>query len=36
MKFAEFLKKVFVSKFWIKAISLVLSVFAVVLINICQ
>ena len=35
MKFAAFLKRVFVSKFWIKAISLILSVFVVVLINIC-
>ena len=35
MKLGAFLKKVFVSKFWIKAISLVLSVFVVVLVNIC-
>ena len=34
MKFVEFLKKTFVSKFWIKAISLILAVFVVVLLNI--
>ncbi len=34
MKFGQFLKKVFVSKFWIKAISLVLAVVVVVLINV--
>lgn len=34
MKFGQFLKKVFVSKFWIKAISLILAVFAVFLLNI--
>ncbi len=34
MKFAEFLKKIFVSKFWIKAISLILAFFVVILINI--
>ena len=33
MKFAEFLKKVFVSKFWIKAISLALAVVVVILLN---
>lgn len=34
MKFAEFLKKVFVSKFWIKAISLMLAFFVVILLNV--
>lgn len=34
MKFVEFLKKTFVSKFWIKAISLILAVFVVVLLNV--
>lgn len=34
MKFVEFLKNTFVSKFWIKAISLVLAVFVVVLLNV--
>ena len=34
MKFGQFLKKVFISKFWIKAISLVLAVVVVVLINV--
>jgi hypothetical protein len=34
MKFGAFLKKVFVSKFWIKAISLLLAVFVVILLNI--
>lgn len=33
MKFGLFLKKVFVSKFWIKAISLILAVFVVLVIN---
>lgn len=33
MKFANFLKKVFVSKFWIKALSLVLAVFVVLMLN---
>ena len=33
MKFAEFLKNVFVSKFWIKAITLILAVFVVLVIN---
>ncbi len=33
MKFAEFLKKVFVSKFWIKAISLALAFVVVILLN---
>jgi len=34
MKFTRFLKNVFVSKFWIKAISLLLAVIVVVLLNI--
>ena len=34
MKFSEFLKKVFVSKFWIKATSLALAVVVVVLLNV--
>ena len=34
MKFVKFLKAVFVSKFWIKAISLILAVLVVVLLNI--
>ena len=34
MKFGQFLKKVFISKFWIKAISLLLAVFVVVLLNV--
>ena len=34
MKFAEFLKKLFFDKFWIKAISLILAVFVVVLLNV--
>jgi hypothetical protein len=33
MKFLDFLKKVFVSRFWIKAISLILAVFVVLVIN---
>lgn len=33
-KFVEFLKAVFVSKFWIKAISLLLALFVVVLLNV--
>ncbi len=33
MKFAEFLKKIFISKFWIKAISLILAFFVVILLN---
>lgn len=32
--FLKFLKDVFVSKFWIKAICLVLAVFVVLLLNI--
>ncbi len=34
MKFVEFLKRTFVSKFWIKAISLILAVFVVILLNV--
>ena len=34
MKFVQFLKNVFISKFWIKAISLILAVLVVVLLNI--
>jgi len=34
MKFGRFLKNVFVSKFWIKAISLVLAVLVVLVMNI--
>jgi len=34
MKFVKFLKDVFVSKFWIKAISLLLALFVVILLNI--
>ncbi len=33
MKFGRFLKNVFVSKFWIKAICLVLAVFVVLVMN---
>ena len=34
MKFGRFLKNVFFSKFWIKAISLILAFFVVILLNI--
>lgn len=34
MKFGKFLKDVFVSKFWIKALSLLLAIFVVVALNI--
>ena len=34
MKFLTFLKKVFVSKFWIKAVCLLLAFFLVLVINI--
>lgn len=34
MKFGNFLKKVFVSKFWIKAITLILAVFVVLVLNV--
>jgi hypothetical protein len=33
MKFGNFLKSVFISKFWIKAITLVLAVFVVLVIS---
>ena len=33
-KFTEFLKSVFISKFWIKAISLLLAFFVVILLHI--
>ena len=33
MKFGRFLKNVFVSKFWIKAICLVLSCLVVLILN---
>ena len=33
MKFVQFLKNVFVSKFWVKAISLLLALFVVLVIN---
>lgn len=34
MKFVNFLKDVFVSKFWIKAIGLLLAFFVVLVLNI--
>lgn len=34
MKFMKFLKNVFVSKFWMKALSLLLAVFVVLVLNI--
>ncbi len=34
MKFVTFLKNVFISKFWIKAMSLLLALFVVLLLNI--
>ena len=34
MKFARFLKNVFISKFWIKAMSLLIAFFAVIVCNI--
>lgn len=34
MKFARFLKSVFVSKFWIKAITLLLAVFVVLVLHV--
>ena len=33
MKFGRFLKNVFISKFWIKAIALILATFVVLVIN---
>ncbi len=32
-KFGQFLKKLFISKFWIKAVSLFLAFFVVILLN---
>lgn len=32
-KFGQFLKNVFISKFWVKAISLLLALFVVILLN---
>jgi len=32
-KFGQFLKNLFISKFWIKAISLFLAFFVVILLN---
>lgn len=34
MKFVQFLKNVFISKFWIKAISLILAFVVAILLNI--
>ncbi len=34
MKFLKFLKEVFVSKFWIKLISLLLAMFIVIILNV--
>lgn len=34
MKFLQFLKNVFVSKFWIKLISLLMAVLIVILLNV--
>ena len=34
MKFLQFLKDVFVSKFWIKLISLLVAVLIVILLNV--
>ncbi len=34
MRFVEILKKIFVSKFWIKAICFLLALFVVLMINI--
>ena len=34
MKFMQFLKNVFISKFWIKALSLLLALVVVILLNI--
>ena len=33
MRFLNFLKQVFISKFWIKAISLILATLVVILLN---
>lgn len=34
MRFGRFLKNVFVSKFWIKAVSVLLALFVVLVMNI--
>ncbi len=34
MKFGQFLKNLFISKFWIKALSLILAFAVVILLNI--
>ena len=34
MKFMEFIKNLFISKFWIKALSLLLAFFVVILLNV--
>lgn len=34
MRFLQFLKQVFISKFWIKIISLILAIVVVVLLNV--
>ena len=34
MKFLNFLKELFISKFWIKAISLIIAVFVVIILNV--
>ena len=34
MKFVQFLKDVFVSKFWVKALALLLALFVILVINI--
>ncbi len=34
MKFVKLLKDIFISKFWIKAISLLLAIIVVILLNI--
>lgn len=34
MKFGQFLKEVFISKFWVKAISLVLAFVVAILLNV--
>ena len=34
MKFLTFLKNLFISKFWIKAICLLLAIFLVIILNI--
>ena len=34
MKFGNFLKKVFISNFWVKAVTLMLAVLVVVFLNV--